>query len=62
MKKVAKNRARDIRALQRMKDAEIDLNDIPEIKDWRAAVVGRFAGLGRSRGGAPCGLKPTPAR
>ncbi len=42
MKKVAKNRAREIRALQRMKDAEIDLSDIPEIKDWSAAVVGRF--------------------
>ncbi len=42
MKKVAKNRAREIRALKRMKDTEIDLADIPEIKDWSKAVVGRF--------------------
>ncbi len=25
-----------------MKDAEIDLADIPEITDWSKAVVGRF--------------------
>jgi len=42
MKKVAKNRAKEIRALKRMKDSEIDLTDIPEIKDWRKAVVGKF--------------------
>lgn len=42
MKKVTKNRAREIHALKRMKDAEIDLSDIPEIRDWSAAVVGRF--------------------
>ena len=42
MKNVPKNRMREIRALKRMKDAEIDLTDIPEIKDWSKAVVGRF--------------------
>ena len=41
MKKVANNRAREIRSLQRMKDAEIDLSDIPEIKGCSAAVAGR---------------------
>jgi len=25
-----------------MKDAAIDLTDIPEIRDWRRAVVGKF--------------------
>jgi len=25
-----------------MKDHEIDISDIPEIRDWRGAVVGRF--------------------
>ena len=41
MKKTA-NKTREIRALNRMKDSEIDLTDIPEIKDWSRAVVGRF--------------------
>lgn len=42
MKKSTPNGAREIRALRRMKDAEIDLADIPEITDWSKAVVGRF--------------------
>jgi uncharacterized protein (DUF4415 family) len=42
MKKVAKNREKEIRALKRMKDREIDVTDIPEIRDWRKAVVGKF--------------------
>jgi uncharacterized protein (DUF4415 family) len=42
MNKVAKNRAKEIRTLQRMKDSEIDLTDLPEIKDWHKAVVGKF--------------------
>ena len=41
MKKTT-NKTREIRALHRMKDSEIDLTDIPEIKDWSRAVVGRF--------------------
>jgi len=32
----------EIRALKRMKDRDIDLSDIPEIKDWSKAVVGKF--------------------
>ncbi len=39
---MAKNRVREIRALKRMKDTEIDLTDIPEMRDWSAAVVGKF--------------------
>jgi uncharacterized protein (DUF4415 family) len=38
-----KNRmTHEIRALQGMKDGEIDLTDIPEMKNWSRAVVGRF--------------------
>ena len=33
---------RELKALKRMKDEEIDLSDIPEIKDWSKAVVGKF--------------------
>jgi len=42
MKKVAEKQAREIRALKRMTDAEIDLTDIPEMRDWSKAVVGKF--------------------
>ena len=42
MKKVAKTKANEIRALKRMKDGEIDLTDLPEVRDWSAAVVGKF--------------------
>lgn len=42
MKKVAKNRDKEIRGLKRMKDHEIDVTDIPEIRDWSKAVVGKF--------------------
>jgi len=42
MKTPAKNKVREIRALKRMKDSEIDLSDIPEIRDWSKAVVGKF--------------------
>jgi len=38
----AKNREKEIRALKRMKDSEIDLSDIPEITDWSKALVGKF--------------------
>ncbi len=42
MKKASTSRASQVRALKGMKDSEIDLSDIPEIKDWSKAVVGRF--------------------
>ena len=42
MKKVAEKQAREIRALKRMTDADIDLTDIPEMRDWSKAVVGKF--------------------
>ena len=42
MKKISKKRARELAALKRMPDNEIDLTDIPEILDWQNAVVGKF--------------------
>ena len=42
MKKAVKNKAKEISALKRMRDRDIDLTDIPEIRNWSKAVVGRF--------------------
>jgi uncharacterized protein (DUF4415 family) len=42
MKKISKKQARELAALKNMPDNEIDLSDIPEILDWRNAVVGKF--------------------
>ena len=35
-------RDKEIAALRRLKDEDIDLSDIPEITDWSKAVVGKF--------------------
>ena len=42
MKRTAKQQVKEIAALRRMKNEEIDVTDIPEIKLWSKAVVGRF--------------------
>ncbi len=42
MKKITKKQAREISALKRLPPESIDFSDIPEITDWRGAVVGRF--------------------
>jgi hypothetical protein len=42
MKKVTKSQSKQIRALKRMKDQDIDLSDIPATADWNEAVVGKF--------------------
>jgi uncharacterized protein (DUF4415 family) len=42
MKKLTKLQAKDIANLQKLKDEDIDLSDIPEITDWSNAIVGRF--------------------
>jgi uncharacterized protein (DUF4415 family) len=42
MQKIKSARTTEIRALQRMKDNEIDTTDIPPMPDWSKAVVGRF--------------------
>ena len=43
MKKVAEKQVREVRAMKRMTDAEIDLTDIPEMRDWSRAVAGKFS-------------------
>jgi uncharacterized protein (DUF4415 family) len=42
MKKLTRKQAKEIRALKRMKDDEIDFTDIPLTPDWSNAVVGKF--------------------
>jgi len=42
MQKIPADRAREVRALRRMKDSDIDTTDIPPISDWSKAAVGRF--------------------
>ena len=40
--KLTKNQAKEIHALSRMKDEDIDFSDIPEKTDWSNAIVGKF--------------------
>ena len=42
MRKSARTIIRELKALKRMKDEDIDLSDIPEIRDWSKTVVGKF--------------------
>ena len=42
MRKANRKRNKEIAALKRMKDVEIDTSDIPEMTDWSGALVGRF--------------------
>jgi uncharacterized protein (DUF4415 family) len=42
MKKATRGQAKEIRALKRMKDEDIDLSDIPATADWNKAVIGKF--------------------
>ena len=42
MKKVARHKTSDLARLKRLESEKIDLSDIPEIRDWRKAVVGKF--------------------
>jgi uncharacterized protein (DUF4415 family) len=42
MRELTKTQARDLEALRKMKDEDIDLSVIPEITDWSNAVVGKF--------------------
>jgi DNA-binding PadR family transcriptional regulator len=39
---LTKNQAKQIRALKRMRDEDIDFMDIPEKTDWSGAVAGQF--------------------
>lgn len=42
MQRVKGAQADEIRALERMKEREIDTTDIPPVLDWSKAVVGKF--------------------
>ena len=42
MKKGSKKRVREMKRLAGLPDHKIGLTDIPEIKDWSKAVVGKF--------------------
>ena len=42
MQKVKSAPANELRALRRMKDSSIDTTDIPPVRDWSKAVVGKF--------------------
>jgi uncharacterized protein (DUF4415 family) len=42
MQKLTKRQTKEIQALKRLKDEDIDLSDIPERLDWSNAVVGKF--------------------
>jgi uncharacterized protein (DUF4415 family) len=40
--KVTKRQAREIEALKRLKEEEINLTDIPPVRNWNKAVIGKF--------------------
>ncbi len=42
MKKISKRQTKELAALARVPDDQIDLSDAPEVRDWRNAVVGKF--------------------
>jgi uncharacterized protein (DUF4415 family) len=42
MNKMDTKQAKEIRKLAKMKQKDIDLSDIPEVRDWAGAVVGKF--------------------
>jgi uncharacterized protein (DUF4415 family) len=40
--KISRKQARELAALARLPDDQIDLSDAPEVLAWRNAVVGKF--------------------
>ena len=42
MSKITKKQGKEIAALAAMNDASTDTSDIPELKDWKGAIVGKF--------------------
>lgn len=42
MSKLARKQAKETRALARMKDSKINLDDAPELPHWDRAVLGKF--------------------
>jgi len=37
-----KNKLSELDILRRLRDSDIDTSDIPEVKDWSRAIVGKF--------------------
>jgi uncharacterized protein (DUF4415 family) len=42
MTKASKALKKELAALAAMRDSQIDFSDIPEVRDWSRAVVGKF--------------------
>lgn len=42
MKRASRKQEKELKALADLPDDKIDLSDIPEVRDWRRAVVGKF--------------------
>src|SRR5262249_40647310 len=42
MKKLTRNQRREIAAIAKIRDEDIDLSEMPEVVDWSGAEVGRF--------------------
>ena len=42
MNKIDSKQAKELRNLEKMKQKDIDLSDLPEVRDWAGAVVGKF--------------------
>jgi len=42
MNKIEHNQEKELRGLEKMKSGDIDLSDLPEVRDWDGGVVGRF--------------------
>jgi uncharacterized protein (DUF4415 family) len=42
MKKVSRKQAKELAALAALPNEEIDLSEVPEVRDWSTAVVGKF--------------------
>jgi uncharacterized protein (DUF4415 family) len=42
MSNIDNKQAKELRNLKKMKEKNIDLSDLPEVRDWTGAVVGKF--------------------
>ena len=42
MSKVSRNQRKELAALEKLRDAQIDFSDAAEVRDWSRAVVGKF--------------------
>jgi len=42
MTEIDTKQAKELRNLEKMKQNDIDLSDLPEVRDWDDAIVGKF--------------------